>query len=82
VLWSSSTTDLQVHTCFVRCAQVGYVDFVIKLDAPDKTTLSDGRKMSHHLQALKPGDSIYLRGPHGTIEYKVCACVTIAIEVY
>jgi NAD(P)H-flavin reductase len=53
--------------------QVGYVDFVIKLDAPDKTTLSDGRKMSHHLQALKPGDSIYLRGPHGTIEYKVCA---------
>jgi ferredoxin-NADP reductase len=62
--------------------QVGYVDFVIKLDAPDKTTLSDGRKMSHHLQALKPGDSIYLRGPHGTIEYKVCFYGTTATEIY
>jgi len=61
----------------------GYVDFVIKIYKPGKlkmpdgreTTWTDGGKMSLHLDTLKVGDTIKMRGPTGLLEYYGKGCI-------
>ncbi|CAN0089370.1 unnamed protein product, partial [Phaeothamnion confervicola] len=49
----------------------GYVDFVIKVYFPDvHPKFPAGGKMSHHLEGLKIGDTIAMRGPKGSLTYK------------
>eukprot|EP00397_Hematodinium_sp_SG-2012_P043422 GEMP01048263.1.p1 GENE.GEMP01048263.1~~GEMP01048263.1.p1 ORF type:complete len:357 (+),score=52.22 GEMP01048263.1:123-1193(+) len=55
----------------------GYADLIIKMYRPGKVKMPDGReiswsdggKMSRHLDSLKVGDSLDMRGPVGLIQY-------------
>lgn len=48
----------------------GYVEFVIKVYFKDvHPKFPDGGKMSQHLESLKIGDTIKIRGPSGRLEY-------------
>lgn len=49
--------------------EVGYVDFVIKVYRPMRPNFPEGGKMSQHLDRLKIGETIEMRGPKGSIEY-------------
>ena len=52
--------------------QLGHVDFVIKVYFPDKhPKFPEGGKMSHYLEKLDIGDTIEMRGPKGSLTYKV-----------
>jgi Na+-transporting NADH:ubiquinone oxidoreductase subunit NqrF len=58
--------------CINVFAQVGYVDFVIKVYFPNThPKFSEGGKMSYYVDNLKLGETIELKGPKGNLEYKV-----------
>ncbi|CAN0214865.1 unnamed protein product [Ectocarpus sp. 4 AP-2014] len=49
---------------------LGHVDFVIKVYRPNEhPTFPDGGKMSMHLERLKIGDTVDMRGPKGSLTY-------------
>jgi len=57
----------------------GYVDFIIKVYFPNvHPKFPDGGKMSMHLEKMKIGESIDIRGPNGLLEYKTGRKVYIA----
>lgn len=50
--------------------ELGYVDFVIKVYFKGvHPRFPDGGKMSQHLDSLKIGDTILMKGPSGHVEY-------------
>lgn len=51
--------------------EAGYVDFVIKVYFRDvHPRFPNGGKMSQHLESLKIGDTILMKGPKGHLDYK------------
>lgn len=59
--------------------ELGYVDFVIKVYYKNTNPrFPDGGKMSQHLASMKIGDSMFMKGPKGHIDYKGRGCFTIA----
>eukprot|EP00752_Nemacystus_decipiens_P004835 g4399.t1 len=49
---------------------LGHVDFVIKVYRPNvEPRFPDGGKMSMHLERLKIGDTVDMRGPKGSLTY-------------
>ncbi|CAM9412068.1 unnamed protein product [Chrysoparadoxa australica] len=51
--------------------ELGYVDFVIKVYFPNvHPKFPDGGKMSFHLENMKIGDTLDMRGPKGKLAYK------------
>ena len=48
----------------------GYVDFVIKVYKPLPPRFPNGGAMSQHLDGLKLGDTIMMRGPKGELDYQ------------
>lgn len=49
---------------------LGIVDFVIKVYKPSEPRFPVGGKMSQHLDGLKIGESILMRGPRGELDYR------------
>jgi hypothetical protein len=50
--------------------ELGYVDFVIKVYFKNvHPKFPDGGKMSQHLDGLKVGDPLLMKGPKGSLEY-------------
>lgn len=50
--------------------EIGYVDFVIKVYFRDTNPrFPEGGKMSQHLESLKIGDTMLMKGPKGHLEY-------------
>jgi len=57
----------------------GYVDFIIKVYFPNvHPKFPEGGKMTMHLEKMKIGDTIEIRGPNGLLEYKTGRKVYIA----
>jgi len=57
----------------------GYVDFIIKVYFPNvHPKFPEGGKMTMHLEKMKIGDTIDIRGPNGLLEYKTGRKVFIA----
>ncbi|CAM9224046.1 unnamed protein product, partial [Hapterophycus canaliculatus] len=49
---------------------LGHVDFVIKVYRPNvDPRFPDGGKMSMHLENLRVGDTVDMRGPKGNLTY-------------
>jgi len=57
--------------------EIGYVDFVIKVYFPLEPRFPNGGEMSQHLNSLKLGDTILMRGPKGHLDYKGKGSFTI-----
>lgn len=58
---------------------LGYVDFVIKVYFKGvHPKFPDGGKMSQHMESLKVGDSMLMKGPKGHLDYKGNGSFTIA----
>lgn len=59
----------------------GYVEFVIKVYFKNvHPKFPDGGKMSQHLESLKIGDTIKIRGPKGKLEYNGKGNLVIKME--
>jgi len=57
----------------------GYVDFIIKVYFPNKhPKFPDGGKLTMHLEKMKIGESIDVRGPNGKLEYEEGGILKIA----
>jgi len=56
---------------------LGYVDFVIKVYFPAPPRFPNGGEMSQHLNSLKLGETILMRGPKGHLDYKGLGSFTI-----
>lgn len=50
--------------------EVGYVDFVIKVYFPLEPRFPKGGEMSQHLNNLKIGDTMLMKGPKGHLDYQ------------
>lgn len=48
----------------------GFVDFVVKVYPPNPPKFPNGGVMSQHLDSLKVGDTIAMKGPKGHLHYK------------
>ena len=48
----------------------GYVDFVVKVYRPLQPNFPTGGQMSQHLDDMKLGDKILMRGPRGELDYQ------------
>ena len=58
--------------------ELGYLDFVIKVyKVGTNERFPMGGKMSQHLDGLKIGDSIMMRGPRGELDYQGCGAFSI-----
>ena len=49
---------------------IGYVDFVIKVYFPQEPKFPTGGQMSQHLESLRIGDTMEMKGPKGHLDYK------------
>jgi nitrate reductase (NAD(P)H) len=60
---------MRAYTPTSRDEELGYVDFVIKVYFAGSPSFPDGGKMSQHLDQMKLGDTIELKGPVGHFHY-------------
>lgn len=58
-------------------SDVGFVDFAIKVYLPNPPKFPSGGAMSQHLNDMKIGDSMKMRGPKGHLDYKGRGSFTI-----
>ena len=70
---------LRSYTPITSDDEKGYVDFVIKVYFKGvHPKFPDGGKMSQHLNSMKLGDTILMKGPKGHLDYKGHGHFTIA----
>jgi cytochrome-b5 reductase len=70
---------IRSYTPITSNDEVGYVDFVIKVYFPDvHPKFPDGGAMTMHLEGLKVGDTVDMRGPKGHMDYTGCGKYSIS----
>ena len=70
---------LRSYTPITSDDEKGYVDFVIKVYFKNvHPKFPEGGKMSQHLNSMKLGDTILMKGPKGHLDYKGRGHFTIA----
>ena len=63
-------TVIRSYTPTTSDDEIGHVDFVIKVYFPLEPRFPKGGEMSQHLDRLKIGDTMQMKGPKGHLDYK------------
>lgn len=73
---------MRSYTPITSDDEFGYVDFVIKVYFPNvHPKFPGGGQMTMHLENLKVGDKVAMKGPKGHVDYRGCGDFTIVQTV-